>query len=522
MIKKKLKTGLWLFLSLLYLLGQLIPVAALEPATIHVEYPMGLIGPDPNQKWAIGLTRPHASGYSYEFYADMSIQGQKVYCLKPLANISDGVGGYTALDLSTYFGNEALTQKLEWISALGFGFENDRSPEMDFATQLRIWQEISPGLITNIHPQIQEKIDRINERLKVMESNVSFEKEAVTVYGYGKEFAQTLTDTHHVLEHSIVKGTNVEWEHNGNTLKVWMNPGTHQQGQLSLHTYYTPQGTSIAYRNPYGYQDVGYITGGAGKQSHLDVKVRLGSVQIKKQDEETGERAQGEATLAGARYELIDDKTGQKKGVLTVQDNLISNRIENLPSDRTYSLKEIQAPKGYLINKNVLTADVLHHPQIQLDVKDHVITGQVELRKIITDAHNSEIVQVEKGAVFGVVLQRYVEQYGSVKEALKHTDTYANREWDRLVTDENGNARSKELAYGTYVIAQLKGQSETDLLKETFTFTVDRPDNRPVSYTINNRPSDYYLRLIKKDSDTKEVITYSGARFQIYDEKGKR
>ena len=72
------------------------------------------------------------------------------------------------MDLASYFGNAALTKKLEWISSLGYGYKNDTSLEMDFATQIRIWQEIEPGLITHIHPEIQSKIDLINQRLHVM------------------------------------------------------------------------------------------------------------------------------------------------------------------------------------------------------------------------------------------------------------------------------------------------------------------------------------------------------------------
>ena len=99
---------------------------------------------------------------------------KRVYCLQPLSSIANGNGGYTAMDLASYFGNAALTKKLEWISSLGYGYMNDKTMEMDFATQIRIWQEITPGLITNIHPEIQSKIDLINQRLHVMETPVSF------------------------------------------------------------------------------------------------------------------------------------------------------------------------------------------------------------------------------------------------------------------------------------------------------------------------------------------------------------
>ena len=68
---------------------------------------------------------------------------------------------------------------------------------------------------------------------------------------------------------------------------------------------------------------------------------------------------------------------------------------------------------------------------------------------------------------------RLVDQYGSVAEAIKHKDDFADREWDILVTDENGDAKSKDLAYGHYVIAQTGGEAEYEIVNETADFIVD-------------------------------------------------
>ena len=163
MLQKKIKITIWLVFSFCMLMTQSLSVLAQSPAIVHVEAPTG-VHVDPNDKWAVGTTRPTASGYSSSYYSKLSINGQKVYCLQPLASIANGNGGYTAMDLASYFGNAALTKKLEWISSLGYGYKNDTSLEMDFATQIRIWQEIEPGLITHIHPEIQSKIDLINQR----------------------------------------------------------------------------------------------------------------------------------------------------------------------------------------------------------------------------------------------------------------------------------------------------------------------------------------------------------------------
>lgn len=521
MLRKKIKITIWLVFSFCMLMTQSLSVLAQSPAIVHVEAPTG-VHVDPNDKWAIGTTRPTDSGYSSSYYSKLSINGQKVYCLQPLSSIANGNGGYTAMDLASYFGNAALTKKLEWISSLGYGYMNDKTMEMDYATQIRIWQEITPGLITNIHPEIQSKIDLINQRLHVMETPVSFQGQDIVLYGYGEEFAQTLNDQNHVFENYILDQSTLKMERNGNQVRVWLDKEDGLQGSASMHCFYVPQGTSIAYKNPYGYQEVGYITGGSSQTLRLNAHVRLGSIQITKGDQETGTRAQGEATLVGAQYSVIDDKTGKQIGTLTIQNDLQSNILDQLPSDRTYSIKEIKAPKGYQLNTKIITADVKAQQDVRLSVTDSVVTGRFQLKKIITDASTTEIVKPEANAQFGVVLKKYVDQYGSVQEALKHKDTFTNHEWDLLHTDEKGNATSRELAYGTYLIQQLTREKETDILKEPFTFTVDENEREPMEYTINNRPSDYYLRLVKKDKDTKKEIAYSGAKFQIFDQNDQK
>lgn len=198
MFKKKLRSITWFVIGICMLLLQIRPVFAQEDTQIHIDFPVGIIQEEPDNKWAVGFTQATNTGYHYAFYSKMSINGRKVYCIEPLVAAEDGKGGYIAADLSSYVGNVQTSRKLEWISALGYGFQGDTSMEMDFATQVRIWQELTPGLVTHIHPEIQSKIDLINARLKVMYTEVSFKGQTIVLNGYGKEFAKTITDTNNV------------------------------------------------------------------------------------------------------------------------------------------------------------------------------------------------------------------------------------------------------------------------------------------------------------------------------------
>lgn len=507
--------------GLLFQGNSLIAYAA-EQYVLHVETPYGLTT-DPNYKWAVGMTEYTNTGYNVDVYARLTINGQKVYCIDPLRSTINGAGDYTASALGTYTGNAELNKKLGYINALGYGFNGDMSDEMDFATQIRIWQEMRPGLITNIHPDIQAKIDIINQRLNVMYGNVSFAGSTVTLQGYGKEHAQTLEDTAGLFSQYIDNSASgIHTERNGNALTIWAEKGDNLNTTVSydaLYAYADPV-SQIAYTSPTS-QNVGYLGTSSSKQIQVQVKLELGSVQLVKEDFETSDTPQGDATLEGAEFQLIDDMTQEAVGTLTTDAQGNSNVITDLPTDRTYTIVEIKAPNGYKLNEDKAHVDFSSIEAVDNiksytgTMKDHIITGRFEIRKIITDGKESEITKPEKGAEFIAVLKRYVDQYGSIESAYEHHEEFADREYDHLVTDEDGYAQSKELAYGTYIVKQIKGQIDTDKLEAEWTFTVSEEDQEPITYVINNRPFTSYLKVVKLDKESGKEITASGMTFKI-------
>ena len=522
-----MKKIIHVFMAILCALGltmqgtNMIAYAA-EQYVLHVETPYG-VTLDPNYKWAVGMTEYSNQGYNVDVYAQLTINGQKVYCIDPLRNTIDGAGDYSASALGEYTGNAELNQKPGYINALGYGYNGDTSDEMDFATQIRIWQEMRPGLITNIHPDIQAKIDQINQRLNVMYSDVSFAGSTVTLQGYGKEHAQTLEDTAGLFSKyldSSVSG--IHTERNGNALTIWAEKGDSLNTTLSydaLYAYAEPI-SQIAYTSPTS-QNVGYLGTPSSKQIQVQVKLELGSVQLVKEDFETAGTPQGEATLEGAEYQLVDDVTQEVVGTLTTDAQGNSNVISDLPTDRTYTIVEIKAPNGYKLSAEKAQVDFSSLQAVNNikfytgAMRDHVITGSFEIRKVITDGQESEITKPEQGAEFIAVLKKYVDQYGSVESAYEHHEEFADREYDHLITDEDGHARSKDLAFGTYIVKQIKGQIDTDKLEAEWTFVVSEEDQDPITYVINNRPFTSYLKVVKLDKESGKEITATGITFKI-------
>ena len=186
---------------------------------------------------------------------------------------------------------------------------------MDYATQIRIWQEVRPGLVTDIHPDIQAKINQINDRLKIYDTPVSFHNTKVTLYGYGKEYAQTLIDKNGVFKnYNLTSANGIHIEQNGNQLKVWAENGDTAKGTIKFNAYHFDRaGTCLAYVSPSS-QNVAVLQNGDPRSTFVKFEIITGSIKVEKQDKETKEQAQGLGSLDSASYDVIRDDTGENMG----------------------------------------------------------------------------------------------------------------------------------------------------------------------------------------------------------------
>ena len=116
-----------------------------------------------------------------------------------------------------------------------------------------------------------------------------------------------------------------------------------------------------------------------------------------------------------------------------------------------------------------------------------------------------------------VVAKKYVDKYGTIEKAWEHRTEFTNKEYDYLTTNKNGYVKSKDLAYGNFVIKQVKGQMDLEMVKDEWTFTVSRENQDTIKYIVNNKIFMSYVRLVKKDAETDKTITLSNATFKILD-----
>jgi len=248
-----------------------------------------------------------------------------------------------------------------------------------------------------------------------------------------------------------------------------------------------------------------------------------GEIEVLKKDTETGSfKAQGDATMEGAVYGLYakedivhpDGHTGvvYPAGTLVAKQTFgVSGEIvfKNLYFG-FYYVKEISEPVGYLLDtkeypvrvtyKDQNTAVVVEGTTVLETVKKQAF----EIIKISADGSSTETVLVE-GAEFTVKLESDVKANGWV-----NAKTY-----DTLVTDAKGYAKSIELPYGTYRVKETRTPADMNTTKD-FYVTVSEDSRTPQVWRVfNDAPFQAYIRLIKKDVDTGEIVQIGGTTFKI-------
>ena len=265
-------------------------------ATCSVYSQAALASGNPTDKWNISSN----NAYGFDTYTTYTVNGQKAYCVQSNVNINPGNYDFnSSAELSNFLGEVGVSSdkasRLEQIAAFGYGYGGDTSPEMDFATQIRIWQEMGLNSIGEIHPDIQAKIGQINSRLENYDKNINFklvrnsedsednhqgtyENGVIKLKRAGEEYAVTIQDETGILEayYSVLSassGLHVE-KLSGNQLKVWVDEGTifstSNPLTITLGGFFNGNSGSIVYKRA-GTQSLGILNTPTAKQVNLSV-----------------------------------------------------------------------------------------------------------------------------------------------------------------------------------------------------------------------------------------------------------
>ncbi|WP_298486967.1 SpaA isopeptide-forming pilin-related protein, partial [uncultured Ruminococcus sp.] len=228
------------------------------------------------------------------------------------------------------------------------------------------------------------------------------------------------------------------------------------------------------------------------------------TVEVTKQDSETTS-AQGNATLAGAVYGLYKD--GELADTYTTDENGYFKTKEYVCGN--YTIQEISPSAGYLLDTTVHSVGTepekytIESNLISMTVTEDVVKGNIAIIKHSDDG-STQIETPEVGAEFEV----YLKSSGSYANAVE-------TERDHLTCDENGFAATKMLPYGIYVVHQTKGWESTEYMED---FEVVISENeKEYFYLLNDAVKKSFVKIVKKDAETGNVIPVSGIGFKVWD-----
>lgn len=266
----------------------------------------------------------------------------------------------------------------------------------------------------------------------------------------------------------------------------------------------------------------------------------LGKIELEKQDKETGNTAQGDATLKEAEYvlkandnilspadgtvlytkdEVISQKTvgngvwgdtGTKKTDNKKTDNNAKISWSNLPMG-VYRVEETKPSVGYLLDSPQIVSLASSNSTQQVVTqnvvsKEQVIKGKLEVAKMGSDG-SSGITQGLAGVEFTIKLYSDVQKNGWEKA----------KTYDVLVTDQTGRDTSVDLPYGIYQVKETK-TPENYYASGDFFITIDQ-DQEMEYRMVNNAPFKAWLKIVKTD-DQGQKVTLSHATFKLKDEDG--
>ena len=260
-------------------------------------------------------------------------------------------------------------------------------------------------------------------------------------------------------------------------------------------------------------------------------------IHIYKVDKESGKAVpQGDASLEGAVYGLyvrndivhpdgatgVVFKAGDLVATLTTDKNGEAE-VSNLYLGNYY-VKEITPSEGYLLDEEEhdvvcdYEGDLVAEVSRSTTSAEQVIKQPFQLIKVSDNGDDTEA-----GLLAGAEFTAYLKSSLPVKEDGsydfdKATPVIIGENGATTITsDDKGHAVSIAIPYGTYVVVESKTPHNMKTIKP---FEVKIKENHPTEpqtwRVFLDREFTAKLRVIKKDSDTKQTVLVPNAEFKIF------
>lgn len=211
--------------------------------------------------------------------------------------------------------------------------------------------------------------------------------------------------------------------------------------------------------------------------------------------------------LANAVFEITchgGKSDGKKIDVTTT--NTAQGQTVTLPWAESYSVREITAPEGYILDPTVYDytirqfedqkeGAVLVAKNKKVTYTNAPIKGKIQITKI--DADDSRTLG---GAEFDIYKGPLKEGHGY--ETVKEGDY---QKVSSITIDSGGIGKSNELPYGDYLLKETKAPDGYQITKEIYPVKISK-EAETVYVQVPNEKLKGTLKIIKKDSETQELL----------------
>ncbi|PFZ02557.1 adhesin, partial [Bacillus pseudomycoides] len=196
--------------------------------------------------------------------------------------------------------------------------------------------------------------------------------------------------------------------------------------------------------------------------------------------------------LQGAVFEVFN-RANEKVGKITTNEEGTAS-LSGLEAGK-YTLKEVKAPTGYVLNDKPQILEVKTGEVATITVANAKVKGNIEITKL-SDSGKT-LTKVE----FTVY-------------------TADGKEVNKTITNEQGIAQVKDLPYGQYYFVETKGVEGYLLNKTKYPFRI-KEQGELLKFTVENKEVKGNVQLLKVDEENHDK-KLEGATFILQDSKGKK
>ena len=222
-----------------------------------------------------------------------------------------------------------------------------------------------------------------------------------------------------------------------------------------------------------------------GKTTRLEIpNTPLGRLRIRKVDSETKQPLSGAVFhLFNSRGDFLDEYTTDMLGIIHLPKELEEGK---------YTLKEVEAPEGYVLNDTPRNIEIKSDETLELEIPNTPL-GTLRIQKIDSET---------KEPLYGAEFHLYDSKGNLIGE---------------YTTDNNGLIElSRKLTAGKYLLKETK--TLEGYVRDETARTIEIKEGETLNVEIPNIPLSS-LRLRKIDSRTQKPLI--GAAFRLFDLNGK-